>query len=377
MGPLKGIRILEFAGIGPAPFAAMLLSDMGAEVIRIDRQSGDNANPSEVMLRGRKSIALNLKNPESVELVLKLVETADAIIEGFRPGVMEKLGLGPDVCLQRKPSLVYGRMTGWGQDGPLSHLAGHDINYIAITGALEAIGHKESGPVIPLNLLGDFGGGATYLVMGLLAALLEAKNSGRGQVVDAAICDGVISLLAMQQGYRNMGMWQLERESNLLDGGAHFYNTYQCADGKWIALGAIEPQFYQQLVDLLEIEVEEVSFSGQFDQSLWQSLSPAFANRIKEKTSAQWCEIFANTDACFAPVLNMEEAVSYPHNKYRKAFTELDGVMQTSPAPRFSRTPSAIQRAPVAPGSDTDEVLSDLGLFKEDLQSLKSKGVIT
>ena len=377
MGPLKGIRIIEIAGIGPSPFAAMLMSDMGAEVIRIERNSTEAANPCEVTLRGRKSIVLNLKDPRATELVLKLIETADAIIEGFRPGVMEKLGLGPDVCLDRNSRLVYGRMTGWGQKGPLSQLAGHDINYIAISGALEAIGHKESGPVIPLNLLGDFGGGGTYLVMGVLAALLEAKGSGKGQVVDTAICDGTISLMAMQQGYRSMGMWGLERESNILDGGAHFYNTYQCADGKWVALGAIEPQFYQELVDGLGVDVGEVNYTAQFDKQQWESLAPVFAKRLKEKTRDEWCEVFAGTDACFAPVLNMDEAVDYPHNKLRNAFVDVDGVKQAAPAPRFSRTVSEIQGAPVPAGSDNRRVLSELGLSVREVEELKAAGVIS
>ncbi len=376
MGPLTGIRILEVAGIGPSPFAAMLLSDMGAEVIRIERNSSEVANPCEVTLRGRKSISLNLKDPQATELLLKLIETADAMIEGFRPGVMEKLGLGPDICLQRNPALVYGRMTGWGQEGPLSQLAGHDINYIAISGALEAIGHKDSGPVVPLNLLGDFGGGGTYLVMGVLAALLEAKSSGKGQVVDAAICDGTISLMAMQQGYRSMGMWGLERESNLLDGAAHFYNTYQCADDKWVAVGAIEPQFYQVLIDGLGVEVGDIDYSAQFDKQKWELLSPVFARRIKEKTRDEWCEIFADTDACFAPVLNMDEAVDYAHNKERQAFIEIDGVMQSAPAPRFSRSESVIQGAPVPPGRDNEAVLSELGITAQEIDAFKKAGVL-
>lgn len=377
MGPLTGIRILELAGIGPSPFAAMLLSDMGAEVIRVERKSSGVANPCDIPLRGRRSIALDLKKPEAVELLLKLVETADALIEGFRPGVMEKLGLGPDVCLERNTALVYGRMTGWGQDGPLAHKAGHDINYIAISGALDAIGHKHGGPVMPLNLLGDFGGGGTYLVMGLLAALLEVKKSGRGQVVDAAISDGVISLMAFQQGCRAMGMWELERQHNLLDGGAHFYNTYECADGKWIALGAIEPQFYQVLVEGLGVDVGDVSYPAQFDKKKWESLKPVFAERIREKTRAQWCEIFEGSDACVAPVLNMDEAEDYSHNRYRKSFVNINGVRQTAPAPRFSRTVSEIQGEPVPAGSDNLGVFAELGIEEDEIEALKRAGVIS
>lgn len=377
MGPLRGIRILEIAGIGPSPFAAMLLSDMGAEVIRIERNSAATANSCDVSLRGRRSIALDLKKPQAVALLLKLIETADALIEGFRPGVMEKLGLGPDACLERNPALVYGRMTGWGQEGPLAHSAGHDINYIAISGALDAIGQKQGGPVMPLNLLGDFGGGATYLVIGVLAALLEARKSGRGQVVDAAICDGVISLMAFQQGCRAMGMWELKRQSNLLDGGAHFYDTYQCADDKWIALGAIEPHFYQVLVDGLGLDVGEIDYQAQFDKQKWQSLKPVFAQRIREKTRAQWCEIFEGSDACFAPVLNMDEAYDYPHNQQRRSFINVGGIKQTAPAPKFSRTVSEVQGEPVAAGSDNHSVFAELGFSVQEIEEFKRAGIIS
>lgn len=377
MGPLAGIRIIEMGGIGPSPFAAMLLSDMGAEVIRIERNSAASANPCEVTLRGRKSIALNLKTPKAIELVLKLIESADGLIEGFRPGVMEKLGLGPEVCLERNPKLVFGRMTGWGQYGPLSQIAGHDINYVAITGALSTIGRKEGGPAVPLNLLGDFGGGGAYLVMGMLAALLEAKTSGKGQVVDAAISDGVASLMAMMQGYRAMGMWDLERQNNLFDGGSQYYDTYECADGKWIALGAIEVHFYQTLVEKLGIDVGEISYPAQFDKAKWEQLKPVFAKRIKEKTRDEWCDIFGDADACFAPVLDMDEAISYPHNVARKTFVEVAGVPQAAPAPRFSRTESIIQGAPVPAGADNDKILAELGFSSEDLLALKNEGVIS
>lgn len=377
MGPLAGIRIIEMGGIGPSPFAAMLLSDMGAEVIRIERNSSATVNPCEVTLRGRKSIALNLKDPRAIELVLKLIKTSDALIEGFRPGVMEKLGLGPEVCLQANPKFVYGRMTGWGQYGPLSQIAGHDINYIAITGALSTIGRKEGGPVAPLNLLGDFGGGGAYLVMGMLAAMLEAKTSGKGQVVDAAISDGVVSLMAMIQGYRAMGMWDLQRQNNLFDGGAQYYDTYECADGKWIALGAIEVHFYETLVKKLEIDVGEIDYPAQFDKQKWSALKPVFAARIRQKTRAEWCDIFGDSDACFAPVLDMDEAVIYPHNVARKTFVDIDGVSQAAPAPRFSRTVSEIQGAPVPAGADNEKVLGELGLSADEISALKEARVIS
>ncbi len=376
MGPLKGVRIIEMGGIGPSPFAAMLLSDMGAEVIRIERASAEFANPCETTLRGRKSIALNLKDPKGIDLALKLIDSADALLEGFRPGVMEKLGLGPDVCLARNPKLVFGRMTGWGQTGPLSHVAAHDINYVAITGALDTIGRKEGGPVAPLNLVGDFGGGGAYLVMGMLAAMLEAKTSGQGQVVDAAITDGVASLMTMIQGYRAMGMWDLERQNNIFDGGAHFYDTYECADGKWVALGAIEVHFYEELVSKLGIDVGEISYPAQFDKEKWASLRPVFAERIKQKTRDEWCEIFGDADACFAPVLDMDEAVEYPHNKERGTFVEVGGVMQSAPAPKFSRTASEIQGAPVPAGSSNEQVMADLGLSEDEIAELKNTGVL-
>lgn len=378
MGPLAGFRIIEMAGIGPAPFAAMLLADMGAEVIRVERASSENNSPFEVTLRGRKSIALNLKSEVGVKLLLKLVATADGLIEGFRPGVMEKLGLSADICWQHNPKLIYGRMTGWGQYGPMSQMAAHDINYIAITGALDSIGHKEAGPVVPLNLLGDFGGGATYLVIGMLAALLEAQKSGKGQVIDAAICDGVASLMTMMQGYRAMGMWDLQRQNNLFDGGAHFYDTYECADGKWVSVGAIEVHFYTQLVEKLGLldEVGAIDYAAQFDKQKWQDLRPIFAARIKEKTRDEWAAIFAGSDACFAPVLDMDEAPNYAHNKVRETFVTIDGVTQSAPAPRFSRTPSEVQSPPVPAGSDNDTVFSELGLNQQEIEELRQAGVI-
>lgn len=378
MGPLQGFRIIEMGGIGPSPFSAMLFADMGAEVIRVERASSNHASPYEVTLRGRKSIALNLKSAEGIALLMKLIKTADGLIEGFRPGVMEKLGLGPDACWEHNPKLVYGRMTGWGQYGPLSQVAAHDINYIAITGALDTIGRKEGGPAVPLNLLGDFGGGGTYLVIGMLAALLEAQRSGKGQVVDAAITDGVASLMTMIQGYRAMGMWELERQNNLFDGGPQFYDTYECADGKWVSLGAIEVHFYAELVEKLGLKeaVGEIDYPAQFDKEKWRTLKPVFAARIKEKTRDEWCKIFEGSDACFAPVLSMDEAYVYPHNLARNTFVTVGGVTQSAPAPRFSRTVSEVQAPPVAAGSNNEEVFTSLGLSSEEIAALRQTGVI-
>lgn len=378
MGPLAGFRIVEMGGIGPSPFSAMLLADMGAEVIRVERASSATASPFEVTLRGRKSIALNLKSAQGIELLMKLISTADGLIEGFRPGVMEKLGIGPEHCWQHNPKLVYGRMTGWGQYGPLSQVAAHDINYIAITGALDTIGRKEGGPAVPLNLLGDFGGGGTYLVIGMLAAMLEAQKSGKGQVVDAAITDGVASLMTMIQGYRAMGMWELERQNNLFDGGPHFYDTYECADGKWVSLGAIEVHFYAELVEKLGLKdaVGEIDYPSQFDKQKWQDLKPVFAARIKEKTQQEWCCIFEGSDACFAPVLTMDEAYQHPHNVARQSFVTVEGVTQSAPAPRFSRTVSEVQAAPVAAGHHNDTVFAELGLTAEDIAVLRQSNVI-
>lgn len=377
MGPLNGFRIIELAGIGPGPFAGMLFSDMGAEVIRIERGSNPVPNPADINGRGRRSMALNLKDPAAVEIVLKLVETADAIFEGYRPGVAEKLGVGPEPCLARNPKIVYGRMTGWGQSGPLAHAAGHDINYISITGALHAIGRKDSGPVPPLNLVGDFGGGALYLAMGMLAALLEAQKSGKGQVVDAAITDGTISLMTFMQSSKASNMWTNDRQDNLLDGGAHYYDTYECADGKWISIGSIEPQFYALLAQKLEIDIGGIGFEAQFDKSKWPQYKDRIAARIKTKTARQWCDLMEGTDVCFAPVLDLDEAPMHPHNVARHAFVELDGVVQSAPAPRFSRTPAAVQFAPVAAGSDTGTVLAELGFSENDIAALRVKGTLT
>ncbi|WGR94904.1 CoA transferase [Bradyrhizobium sp. ISRA443] len=343
-GPLVGFRIVEFAGIGPGPFACMLLADMGAEVITLDRV-GAGKNLKAVATRGRKVIELDLKNKAAVAEVLELLGHADALIEGFRPGVMERLGLGPDVVLARNPKLVYGRMTGWGQEGPLAHAAGHDINYISITGALAAIGTKEK-PVPPLNLVGDFGGGALYLVVGVLAALLEAQKSGKGQVVDTAMCDGAASLMSMFYDMSAQGRWSGGRDQNFLDGGAHFYGVYECSCGNFISIGSIEPQFYALLRK--HADLTGADFDAQMDRKAWPGLKEKLTKVFKSKTRADWCKIMEGTDICFAPVLTMEEAPKHPHMAARKVFVERHGVTQPAPAPRFSRTPSAIREPEVA-----------------------------
>jgi alpha-methylacyl-CoA racemase len=340
-GPLAGLRIVEFAGIGPGPFASMMLADMGAEVITLDRL-GASKNPKSAIGRGRKIIELDLKNKDALNRTLDLLEHADALIEGFRPGVMERLGLGPDVVQARNPRLVYGRMTGWGQEGPLAQAAGHDINYISITGALAAIGPSER-PVPPLNLVGDFGGGALYLVVGVLAALLEAKKSGKGQVVDAAMCDGAASLMSMFFDFAAAGRWRGERESNFLDGGAHFYSVYQCACGRFISIGSIEPQFYALLRQ--RAGLSDQSFDAQMDRDAWPSLKQKLTGIFRTKTRDEWCSIMEGTDICFAPVLSLSEAPSHPHMAARKTFVERHGTIQPAPAPRFSRTPSVIRES--------------------------------
>ena len=367
------------AGIGPGPFAGMLLSDLGAEVIRVDRTSGGmsmGANPADITGRGRQSIAVDLKQPEGVEAVLRLVETADVLIEGFRPGVMEKNGLGPDVCLARNPRLIYGRMTGWGQTGPLAGAAGHDINYIAITGALDAIGRSDSGPVPPLNLLGDYGGGSLYLLLGVMAALVERNNSGRGQVVDAAIVDGVASLLASIHTFQSLGMWDNQRQHNMLDGGAHYYDTYQCADDRWISIGSIEPQFYTLLLEKLDIPLEEAGLDGHYDKSRWPELKQRFAAMFRTRSRDEWCALLVGTDVCFGPVLSLDEAPHHPHNRDRQNYVIRDGITQPAPAPRFSRTPGDIQGAPVAVGQHTDQVLQALGYSATDVERLRESGAV-
>ena len=323
-GPLAGLRIVEFAGIGPGPFAAMLLADMGAEILRIDRPGGADPYSKHVLTRGRRTVIANLKDPAEVERVLTLLGSADALIEGARPGVMERLGLGPDIVLKRNPRLVYGRMTGWGQSGPLAKAAGHDLNYIAITGALAAIGPK-AGPVPPLNLVGDFGGGALYLVMGMLAAMLSARETGQGQVVDCAICDGAASMMAMFSDLSAQGRWSGGREANLLDGGAPFYRTYECADGKHVSIGALEPQFYALLRDLAGLDGPEFDRD---DELVWPALHHRLEAVFRARTQAEWCALLEGSDACFAPVLSLAEAPDHPHLKARGTFITIDGVVQ-------------------------------------------------
>lgn len=357
-GPLSGLKIVEFAGIGPGPFCGMLLSDLGADVVRIDRAKAPAAK-TDITSRGRRSIALDLKSPKDKEIALSLIAKADALIEGFRPGVMERLGLGPDAALARNPKLVYGRMTGWGQTGPLSQAAGHDINYIAITGALHAIG-TEDKPVPPLNVVGDFGGGALYLAFGILAGVLNARQTGAGQVVDCAITDGVASLMAMAYGMKAAGRNQDKRRGNLLDGGTHFYDTYKCADGKWIALGSIEPQFYALLLE--KTGIIDPDFKAQMDPAGWHRLTDKLAGVISKKTRDEWCAIMEGTDVCFAPVLTLEEAPKHPHNADRATFVEEFGVVQPAPAPRFSVTPGKIQGPPPEHGANEADVFRDWGV---------------
>ncbi|MFN8544532.1 MAG: CaiB/BaiF CoA-transferase family protein [Candidatus Binatia bacterium] len=379
MGPLAGYRVLEFAGIGPGPFCAMLLADLGAEVLRIDRPSDASLGipkPTryDLLNRGRRSIAVDLKRPEGVQAVLRLVEKADASIEGFRPGVMERLGLGPDACLARNPRLVYGRMTGWGQDGPLAPAAGHDWNYIAITGALHAIGRAGDRPVPPLNLVGDFGGGALYLALGIVAGILEAQRSGKGQVVDAAIVDGTASLLMLFFGLRAAGLWTDARGANVLDTGAHFGEVYETKDGKYVTVLALEPKFYAEL--LRRIGLGDAELPHQHDLGAWPAMKERFATIFRTKTRDEWCAILEGTDACFAPVLTMAEAPQHAHNVARKTFIEIDGVVQPAPAPRFSRTPGAVQRPPATPGQHTDEALRDWGLGPDEIAALHAAGAV-
>jgi len=372
-GPLSGLKIVEFAGIGPGPFCGMLLSDLGADVVRVDRKGSGRASPADVTSRGRRSVALDLKSPDAIEAVLKLLESADGLIEGFRPGVMERLGLGPDVVLARNPKLVFGRMTGWGQTGPYAKAAGHDMNYIAITGALHAIG-TEDKPVPPLNLVGDFGGGALYLAFGLMAGIISARETGKGQVIDCAMSDGAASLMAMFYGFKGAGIWKDERRSNLLDGGAHFYDTYQCADGKWISIGSIEPQFYALLLE--KTGITDPEFANQMDRSAWPSLKAKLQDVLRTKTQAEWCAIMDATDICFAPVLDLEEAPKHAHNVARETFVTIEGVVQPAPAPRFSATPGAIQGPPPKIGAHNDEALTDWGFTAAEVAALKEKGAL-
>jgi alpha-methylacyl-CoA racemase len=372
-GPLAGLRVVELAGIGPGPFAAMLLADLGADVLRVDRPGARPLTPApehDLLNRGRRSVAVDLKDAQGAELVRRLVERADVLLEGFRPGVTERLGIGPEECLARNPRLVYGRMTGWGQDGPLASTAGHDVGYIAITGALHAIGRTGGPPQIPLNLVGDFGGGAMYLVVGVLAALLEARVSGRGQVVDAAIVDGTAHLATMIVGMLAGGVWQDARGVNLLDSGAPWYDVYETADGGHLAVGALEPQFYDELIAGLGLTAVAPARAGADPERLRALL----ADTIRQRTRDEWAEVFAGSDACVAPVLSFTEAREHPHLQARQTYVERDGVVQPAPAPRFSRTPATLDRPPSRAGQHTREALTDWGI--EDVEALLAAGTV-
>ena len=380
-GPLTGYRIIEIAGIGPGPFAAMLLADMGAEVVRVERAGAvrgplpDGAH-FDVLLRGRRNVAIDLKHPDGVEALLTLVESADALIEGFRPGVMERLGIGPDECLSRNQKLVFGRMTGWGQEGPYSQAAGHDINYISLAGALAHFGRAGEAPVPPLNMVGDFGGGGMFLAYGVVCALLEAQRSGQGQVVDTAMVDGAAVLMSMFWAFRSIGMHdENARGTNLLDTGAHFYDVYRCRDDEYISLGSIEPQFYAELMRLTGLEGDE-QFAKQMDKTQWPALKVRLAEVFAQKSRAEWCEIMEATDVCFAPVLTMGEAAEHPHNVERNTFIDVAGTTQPAPAPRFSRTVPEVSMPPAFAGAHTREVLSEWGVGADTIESWESSGAV-
>ena len=376
-GPLAGIKIIELAGIGPSPYACMLLADAGADILRLERP-GRPGPPGaanwDVLTRSRKSVGVDLKSPSAVELVLDLVAEADVLIEGFRPGVAERLGVGPDSCHSANPALVYGRMTGWGQDGPLGERAGHDINYISISGALWPMGRSGDVPVPPLNLVGDFGGGGMMLAFGITAALLSARATGVGQVVDAAMTDGSASLMSMTYSFMAAGLWVEERGSNMLDTGAHFYEVYETSDGGYMAVGAIERKFYATLLEGLGLELGD--FPDQMDRNSWPAMKERFAAIFKTKTRAEWTEIFEDVDACTTPVLAPSEAPAHRHNEARETFVEVEGVLQPAPAPRFSVTPGEISKPPSTPGADTDEALAGWGVAEDRIATLRSEGAI-
>ncbi|OWT63948.1 CaiB/BaiF CoA transferase family protein [Candidimonas nitroreducens] len=381
MGPLAGIKVVEFAALGPAPMGAMLLADLGAEVVRIERKvdrERRNVAPIfdprlDILNRGKRVVVLDLKKSAGVNAAARMIARADVLVEGFRPGVMERLGLGPEICLKNNPRLIYGRMTGWGQIGPLAHAAGHDINYLSLTGALHAIGGGEGKPVVPLNLVADCGGGAMLLVVGLLAAVVEARNSGRGQVVDAAMTDGTALLMSMIYTLKAMGQWKQSRASNLLDGGAHFYDTYQCRDGKWLAVGAIEPQFYALLLEKLGIT--DPAFDDQWRREQWPFLKEKLASLLARRTRDEWCELFEGSDACIAPVLDMDEAPKHPHNEFRQTFINVGGIVQPAPAPRFSRTSTSLPTPPSRAG-DVAAVLKDWDFTEEEIIDLRQAGAL-
>ena len=376
MGPLHGVKVIEGGGIGPGPFCGMMLSDMGAEIVRIERkgQFALSEPKFDVPMRNRRSMEIDLRKQEGVDTLLKLVEQADALQEGFRPGVMEKLGLGPDVCLKRNPRLVYGRMTGWGQEGPLAKAAGHDINYISLSGALHTIGRKGERPIPPLNLVGDYGGGGMMLAFGIVCALYEAQKSGKGQVVDAAMIDGSAALMGIFYGLKASGFWTDDRGTNLLDGAAHFYDTYETADGKYVSIGSIEPQFYALL--LKHTGIDDPDYQNQLDQTKWPAFKERLTEIFKSKTRDEWCRIMEGTDVCFAPVLSLDEAKDHPQNQTRNTFIELEGVLQPAPAPRFSRTTPETPKSPPKVGEHTEAVLTDFGFDADDIEALKTAGAI-
>lgn len=377
MGPLKGIKVIELKGIGPGPYAGMLLADMGAEVVSVERSRGPNgvSLPAsiDVICRGKKSIVLNLKHPDGLATLLKLIESADMLIEGYRPGVAEKLGFGPDVCHTFNPALIYGRITGWGQTGPLANVAGHDINYISLTGALAAIGGQDQ-PVPPLNLIGDYAGGSLFLVMGMLAALHAAKQTGKGDVIDAAITDGSANLMSMIYSLQQARSWQPKRAANLLDGAAHFYRTYETADNKFVSIGSIEPQFYALLIE--KAGLDKRRFAAQHDASRWPDMAIEMEDVFKQRTRDEWCDIMEGTDVCFAPVLDYNEAATHPHNQARDTYIDVGGVTQPAPAPRFAEHSCAKPSAPSSEGHDTQSVLRDCGFSESDVAELVRSGAI-
>lgn len=381
MGPLAGVKVVEFAGVGPGPFCAMLLADLGAHVIRVTRTtesagadgSGIGSITEGILTRGRTSVGIDLKHPDGVAAALELIASADALIEGFRPGVMERLGLGPAACLERNRQLVYGRLTGWGQEGPYAHASGHDINFIALSGLLGHVGRRGERPVPPLNVVGDFAGGGMLLALGIVAAVLEASRSGEGQVVDAAMVDGSAYLMTMMYELLGRGGWVEEREANPNDGGAHFYDVYETADGEYVSVAAMEPKFYAELLQRLGMSDEDLP--DQWDRSGWPALKERFADVFRQRTREEWCALLEGTDTCFAPVLTMSEAITHPHNVHREMFVEVDGVMCPAPAPRFSRTPASLKRTPESAEDDRDPLL-DWGMSQGRLEELRRAGVL-
>ena len=376
MGPLTGLTIIEMEGLGPAPFCGMMLADMGASVISVTRNSRDvNHDSLQISERGKRTIALNLKTPEGIEALLTLCESADVILEGFRPGVMERLGIGPDTCLARNPKIIFARMTGWGQTGPLAHVAGHDINYISLSGALHATGQAGQKPIPPLNLVGDFGGGGMMMAFGIMCAVFETQKSGKGQVIDVSMVEGSALLMSMIYSFKTNGVWSNERGSNMLDSGAHFYDSYETKDNKFVSIGSIEPQFYALLIE--QTGVDPTLFATHKEKSAWPALSKELTKVFKTKTRDEWCDIMEGTDVCFAPILDLDEAPNHPQNIARDSFCTIDDVVQPSPAPKFSRTPAETPAQWPAPGADTNSILKEHGYTDEQLVELKKKGVLT